>query len=108
MVEQHIPMRRAGDADEMAAATAFLLSDDAAYITGQTLFVDGGLTLYPSVRSHLVVGMRPAPDRWVSAVSGAVGDRLGQLTGPMGWPSPKRLPSLSWNQAARSPVPLDG
>jgi glucose 1-dehydrogenase len=48
MVEQHIPMRRAGDAEEMAAVTAFLLSDDAAYITGQTFFVDGGLTLYPS------------------------------------------------------------
>ena len=27
---------------------AFLSSDDAAYITGQTIFVDGGLTLYPS------------------------------------------------------------
>lgn len=48
LVESHIPMRRAGDADEMAAATAFLLSDEALYITGQTLFVDGGLTLYPS------------------------------------------------------------
>jgi glucose 1-dehydrogenase len=48
MVEQHIPMRRAGDAEEMAAVAAFLLSDDAGYITGQTLFVDGGLTLYPS------------------------------------------------------------
>jgi glucose 1-dehydrogenase len=48
MVEKHIPMRRAGDSEEMAAATAFLLSDDAAYITGQTLFVDGGLTLFPS------------------------------------------------------------
>jgi glucose 1-dehydrogenase len=47
-VESHIPMRRAGDASEMAATTAFLLSDEAAYITGQTLFVDGGLTLYPS------------------------------------------------------------
>ena len=35
-------------AEEMAAAAAFLCSDDAAYITGQTLFVDGGLTLYPS------------------------------------------------------------
>jgi glucose 1-dehydrogenase len=50
-VESHIPMRRAGDAEEMAAVTAFLCSDEAAYITGQTLFVDGGLTLYPSFES---------------------------------------------------------
>jgi glucose 1-dehydrogenase len=48
MVESHIPMRRAGTSEEMAAATAWLLSDEAAYITGQTLFIDGGLTLYPS------------------------------------------------------------
>ena len=48
MVEAHIPMRRAGGSEEMAAAVAFLCSDDAAYITGQTLFIDGGLTLYPS------------------------------------------------------------
>ena len=47
-VEEHIPMRRAGDADEMAGVTAFLASDLAAYITGQTIFVDGGLTLFPS------------------------------------------------------------
>jgi glucose 1-dehydrogenase len=47
-VEEHIPMRRAGDSDEMAGVTAFLASDDAAYITGQTIFVDGGLTLFPS------------------------------------------------------------
>lgn len=49
-VEQHIPMGRAGTSEEMAAVTAFLCSDDAAYITGQTLFVDGGLTLYPDFR----------------------------------------------------------
>jgi glucose 1-dehydrogenase len=47
-VEAHIPMRRAGDADEMAGVTCFLASDLAAYITGQTIFVDGGLTLFPS------------------------------------------------------------
>lgn len=47
-VESHIPMRRAGTSEEMAAVAAFLASDEAAYITGQTLFVDGGLTLYPS------------------------------------------------------------
>ena len=47
-VEEHIPMRRAGEADEMAGVTAFLASDMAAYITGQTIFVDGGLTLFPS------------------------------------------------------------
>jgi glucose 1-dehydrogenase len=47
-VEEHIPLRRAGTADEMAGVTCFLASDEAAYITGQTIFVDGGLTLYPS------------------------------------------------------------
>jgi glucose 1-dehydrogenase len=49
-VESHIPMGRAAEASEMGAAAAFLASDDAAYITGQTLFVDGGLTLYPEFR----------------------------------------------------------
>jgi glucose 1-dehydrogenase len=50
IVESHIPMCRAGTTEEMAAAVAFLSSDDAAYITGQTLFVDGGLTLYADFR----------------------------------------------------------
>jgi glucose 1-dehydrogenase len=49
-VEGHIPIPRAGTADEMAGVACFLASDDAAYITGQTLYVDGGLTLYPSFR----------------------------------------------------------
>lgn len=51
MVEAHIPLGRAGTSEEMAAVTAFLASDEAAYITGQTLFVDGGLTLYPDFRT---------------------------------------------------------
>ena len=51
MVYEHIPMQRAAEAEEMAAVTAFLCSDDAAYITGQTLFVDGGLTLSADFRT---------------------------------------------------------
>lgn len=47
-VVSHIPMRRAGTSQEMAGVAAFLCSDEAAYVTGQTLYVDGGLTLYPS------------------------------------------------------------
>lgn len=49
-VESHIPMGRPGTSEEMAAATAFLASDEAAYITGQTLYIDGGLTLYADFR----------------------------------------------------------
>jgi len=50
MVTVHIPIPRAGEADEMAGVACFLASDDAAYITGQTIFVDGGLTLYADFR----------------------------------------------------------
>jgi glucose 1-dehydrogenase len=49
-VTSHIPIPRPGTADEMAAVVCFLASDDAAYITGQTIFVDGGLTLYADFR----------------------------------------------------------
>ena len=49
-VTSHIPIPRAGDSDEMAGVVAFLASDDAAYITGQTIYVDGGLTLFADFR----------------------------------------------------------
>ena len=39
------PMRRLGVPDDVAGAVAFLLSDEAAWITGQTLVIDGGLAL---------------------------------------------------------------
>jgi NAD(P)-dependent dehydrogenase (short-subunit alcohol dehydrogenase family) len=39
---QAVPMGRFGQPEEIAAAVAFLLHEDAGFITGQTLFVDGG------------------------------------------------------------------
>jgi 3-oxoacyl-[acyl-carrier protein] reductase len=40
-----VPMRRLGKPSELAASIAFLMSDEAGYITGQTLFVDGGASI---------------------------------------------------------------
>ncbi|MBO0903004.1 SDR family oxidoreductase [Jiella sonneratiae] len=42
---QNIPMARAGSGEDVAGLVAFLASDDAAYITGQTINVDGGLIM---------------------------------------------------------------
>ena len=39
-------LRRIGEPDEVAAAIAFLASDDASYVTGQTLNVSGGLSMW--------------------------------------------------------------
>lgn len=43
--EQHIPMLRAGRADEVARLARFLASDEASYITGARIVIDGGLSL---------------------------------------------------------------
>ena len=40
------PLRRVGEPEDIANAVAFLVSDEASYITGQTIFVDGGRTLW--------------------------------------------------------------
>ena len=45
-LERAMPMRRLAQPDDYPGAVAFLLSDDAAYITGQTLSVSGGLTMH--------------------------------------------------------------
>ena len=51
-VESHIPMGRAGEVGEIAAVFAFLASSDSAYITGQTIFACGGLTLYGDFKEN--------------------------------------------------------
>jgi glucose 1-dehydrogenase len=50
-VESHIPLGRAACPEEIASVFAFLASEDASYITGQTLYACGGLTLYPEFRT---------------------------------------------------------
>ena len=42
MIASRTPVRRAGTPDDIAAACAFLCSDDAGYITGQQIGVNGG------------------------------------------------------------------
>ncbi|CAN5582264.1 SDR family oxidoreductase [soil metagenome] len=42
-----IPYKRIGEPEDIARAAVWLASDEADYITGQTLLIDGGMTLYP-------------------------------------------------------------
>jgi NAD(P)-dependent dehydrogenase (short-subunit alcohol dehydrogenase family) len=44
LLDDMIPMRRIGQPQEVADAVVWLLSDKAAYVTGTTLSVDGGMT----------------------------------------------------------------
>jgi len=45
LMQHRIPAGRKGDPRELAATAVFLASDAAGYITGQTLAVDGGMTI---------------------------------------------------------------
>jgi len=44
VIQQRVPLRRHGKAEEVAYAVLFLASDEASFITGQTICVDGGLS----------------------------------------------------------------
>lgn len=44
---QLIPYKRIGTAQDVAKAVAWLASDDSDYVNGETLYIDGGMTLYP-------------------------------------------------------------
>jgi len=45
-----IPYGRIGEAADVAEAAVWLASDQSDYVTGTTLVVDGGMTLYPAFR----------------------------------------------------------
>ena len=47
-----IPYGRIGEPEDVARAVVWLASDDADYVTGTTLFVDGGMSLYPEFRDN--------------------------------------------------------
>ena len=47
-----IPYGRIGQPEDVARATVWLASDEADYVTGTTLFVDGGMSLYPGFRDN--------------------------------------------------------
>lgn len=49
---QLIPYGRVGDVGDVAKAAVWLASDESDYVTGATLYVDGGMTLYPAFRSN--------------------------------------------------------
>ena len=52
LVESHIPLGRVGTPEEIAAVFAFLASDEAGYITGQTVYACGGVSLFPEFREN--------------------------------------------------------
>ena len=49
-VESHIPLLRAGTPEEIAPMVVFIASEDSSYITGASIYVDGGASLFPEYR----------------------------------------------------------
>ena len=75
-----VPYKRIGEPEDIARAAVWLASDASDYVTGTTLFVDGGMTLYP--------GFSPAAKGRVT------------VWGPSAiTPSPRRVPAKSSDRA---------
>ena len=47
-----IPYGRVGDVEDVANAVVWLASDASDYVVGSTLFIDGGMSLYPEFRGN--------------------------------------------------------
>jgi glucose 1-dehydrogenase len=47
-----VPYGRIGEPDDVAKAAVWLASDASDYVTGATLFIDGGMALYPGFVGH--------------------------------------------------------
>ena len=45
-----VPMNRIGKPEDVSAGAAWLASSESSYVTGITLFIDGGMTLYPAFK----------------------------------------------------------
>ena len=63
MAEAGLPLGRLGTIDDIGRAVAYLVSDDAAYVTGSVLRVDGGFSLprpeiFPNTWSFLAISSR--------------------------------------------------
>jgi NAD(P)-dependent dehydrogenase (short-subunit alcohol dehydrogenase family) len=65
--EEHYPLRRTGKPEDIANAIAFLCSEDASFITGQALVVDGGMTiqLQENLAVHVGHYLKEHPDTWL-------------------------------------------
>jgi NAD(P)-dependent dehydrogenase (short-subunit alcohol dehydrogenase family) len=96
-VESHIPMGRAAAADEIASVFAFLASDDASYVTGQTI-LPAGIDALSRIPRRLVVGR-------IRTAAMTLENRVVLITGAKGgW---GRITNAFLAAAQRSPVSRD-